>query len=130
MQCSWHTVFIDSSCVVLCYVLQLFDLLGFEAMDFIQSLLSNRQMIVAGLLAESSEPAPSNGSHSGQNGGGRPVNKRPAYGCQVTVHSKQEKALQKMIRKEERREERRAKREGGNADMSLFMSREEMRMQR
>ena len=62
--------------------------------------------------------------------GARPLNKRPAYGCQVTVLSQQEKALQKLIRKEERREERRAKHDGADEDISLFLSREEMRMQR
>ncbi|XP_065194378.1 activating signal cointegrator 1 complex subunit 3-like [Sycon ciliatum] len=105
---------------------QMFDLLGFEAMEFIQTLLANRQLIVAGLI-HSSESAGEDMSLAGDDRALRP--KMPTYGCQVTVHSKQEKELMKQMRKEGRREERRSRKDG-DEDLSLYMSREEMRIQR
>lgn len=83
---------------------ELFELLGFDRFEFIQTLLADRHRILIATsessfdLTESKEinrtktPAMSN---------------RPLYGCQVTVQSEQEKQLMRQVRKEEKKEERR-----------------------
>lgn len=40
---------------------------------------------------------------------GKPLNKQPAYGCQVTIVSEQERQLQKMFHKEDKKMLRREK---------------------
>lgn len=75
----------------------LFELLGFDRFELIKSLLENRQPL---LYMATREPDTSVQSLP------RPKlegSSRPAYGCQVTVQTRQEKELLKQIRKEEKK---------------------------
>lgn len=46
-------------------------------------------------------------------------NTKPSYGCQVTIHSEQEKQLMKLCRREEKRSARREKRTGDDGDVFI-----------
>ncbi|KAI5644855.1 sec63 brl domain-containing protein [Phthorimaea operculella] len=76
---------------------ELFELLGFDKIDFIQELLVHRQEIVTSLLSQVQEPTV-------------PVSeiladksKMPQYLCQVSVLSEEEKLLMKLAQKEEKK---------------------------
>ncbi|KAL4233009.1 activating signal cointegrator 1 complex subunit [Mactra antiquata] len=76
----------------------LFELLGFERFELIQSLLENREKLLQAATNDPNDTKPSfqrpklEGSAS-----------RPGYGCQVTIQSEREKAMLKQLRKEERK---------------------------
>uniref|UniRef100_A0A2Z5TZE8 U5 small nuclear ribonucleoprotein 200 kDa helicase n=1 Tax=Reticulitermes speratus TaxID=60591 RepID=A0A2Z5TZE8_9NEOP len=73
---------------------ELFDLLGFDRFQLIQSLLEHRSDIIySASIAEKKLLA----SQSA------PDQRRPNYGCQVVVQSEQEKLLLKQARKEEKK---------------------------
>lgn len=57
---------------------------------------------------------------------------KPAYGCQVTIHSEQEKQMMKMYRREEKRERKRGKGidDGESSDAVMPFDPREMRAQR
>lgn len=56
---------------------------------------------------------------------------KPAYGCQVTIQSEQEKQMLKMYRREEKRERKRGKGTDDDAtDAGLTFDPREMRLQR
>ncbi|XP_021913277.1 activating signal cointegrator 1 complex subunit 3 isoform X2 [Zootermopsis nevadensis] len=74
---------------------ELFDLLGFDRFELIQSILQHRNDIILG--ASVAEEKKSLASQSA------PDQRRPNYGCQVVVQSEQEKHLLKQVRKEEKK---------------------------
>ncbi|KAJ2954701.1 hypothetical protein O0L34_g3002 [Tuta absoluta] len=75
---------------------ELFELLGFDKIDFIQELLTHRQEIVTSLLSQVQEPiVPVNDL--------LPEKKMPQYLCQVSVLSEEEKLLIKLAQKEEKK---------------------------
>lgn len=56
---------------------------------------------------------------------------KPAYGCQVTIQSEQEKQMMKMYRREEKRERKRGKgTDDDSSDAGLTFDPREMRLQR
>lgn len=74
---------------------ELFDLLGFDRFELIQSLLEHRREIVDNAsFAEEKKFVSSQSA---------PDQRRPNYGCQVVVQSEQEKLLLKQVRKEEKK---------------------------
>ncbi|KAK3578446.1 hypothetical protein CHS0354_037424 [Potamilus streckersoni] len=73
----------------------LFELLGFDRFELIQSLLHNRQKLIAITLVPEDKVSQSNRNKGDSS--------RPAYGCQVTVQSEKEKQLAKQFRKEEKK---------------------------
>lgn len=91
----------------------LFELLGFERFDFIQSLLENRGNVIALGSAEleafserdSSSPAPKSvkASSHGRGKGDSGVRSQPSIAGQVSILSESEKKLIKAIRKEEKK---------------------------
>lgn len=85
---------------------ELFELLGPEGLEMISTLLQRRTSIVDSLLSVPSDRVayPADVSRIV----GSEVTK-PAFGCQVTIHSEQEKQMIKMYRREEKRERKRAK---------------------
>ncbi|KAJ7363488.1 activating signal cointegrator 1 complex subunit [Desmophyllum pertusum] len=93
----------------------LFELLGFDRFEFIQTLLENRHRIIlaitGGLSDMQSESKGTEASRVNPTAGPS----RPLYGCQVTVQSEQEKQLMRQVRKDERKEERRLARRDKNA---------------
>ncbi len=68
----------------------------------------------------------------GQIKGMRDESTKPTYGCQVTIHSEQEKQMLKIYRKEEKRERKREKRgdEGDTWENSFNFDPKELRLQR
>ncbi|XP_054270395.1 activating signal cointegrator 1 complex subunit 3 [Macrosteles quadrilineatus] len=76
---------------------ELFDLVGFDHFELIQTLLMHRSDIVQSCsAAEEKKMMMSNARSSA-------LERRPAFGCQVVVQSEQEKLLQKQARKEEKK---------------------------
>lgn len=59
-------------------------------------------------------------------------NSQPIYGCQITVHSEQEKQLLKLCRKEEKRLAKREKKDEGefSGDALQCFDPKELRLQR
>lgn len=57
---------------------------------------------------------------------------KPTYGCQVTIHSEQEKQMMKMYRREEKRERKRGKGtdDSDSSDAVMTFDPREMRAQR
>lgn len=57
---------------------------------------------------------------------------KPTYGCQVTIHSEQEKQMMKMYRREEKRERKRGKGtdDSDTSDAVMPFDPREMRVQR
>lgn len=57
---------------------------------------------------------------------------KPTYGCQVTIHSEQEKQMMKMYRREEKRERKRGKGtdDSDTSDAVMHFDPREMRAQR
>lgn len=108
---------------------ELFELLGPEGLEMISTLLQRRTTIVDSLLSippdRTGYPPDASRKISGE------VTK-PAYGCQVTIQSEQEKQMMKMYRREEKKEKKRAK--GGDdadsSDAGLTFDPREMRTQR
>ena len=85
---------------------ELFDLCGFERFDLISALLEHRQDLVKAAketkaaikmeIANAAASAPETAEALGRL-------TAPAYGCQVTVQSEDEKQLRKQMRKEEKK---------------------------
>lgn len=57
---------------------------------------------------------------------------KPAYGCQVTIQSEQERQMMKLYRREEKRERKREKRgdEGEPSEAFFHFDPKELRLQR
>ncbi|KAJ0066258.1 hypothetical protein NL108_004118 [Boleophthalmus pectinirostris] len=108
---------------------ELFELLGPEGLEMISVLLQKRTSIVDSLLNAPPDRAPHAGDFSRMVG---PEVSKPAYGCQVTILSEQEKQMLKMYRREEKRERKRAKAtdDTDGYDASLNFDPREMRVQR
>ncbi|XP_068602904.1 activating signal cointegrator 1 complex subunit 3 [Brachionichthys hirsutus] len=108
---------------------ELFELLGPEGLEMISSLLQHRAAIVDTLLAIAPEKTP-HPSDVGRKVGGEMT--KPAFGCQVTVHSEQEKQVMKLYRREEKRERKRVKGadDGDSSDVVMAFDPREMRAQR
>ncbi|CAN9514188.1 unnamed protein product [Ophioblennius macclurei] len=106
---------------------ELFELLGPEGLEMISTLLQRRVAIVDSLLSIPPDryPAEVSWKVSGE------VTK-PAYGCQVTIQSEQEKQMMKMYRREEKKERKRGKGadDGDSSDAVLTFDPREMRAQR
>ncbi|KAK2570728.1 Activating signal cointegrator 1 complex subunit 3 [Acropora cervicornis] len=83
---------------------ELFELLGFDRFEFIQTLLADRHRIVLATSQSASDL-----TESKEVNRSRPpaMQNRPSYGCQVMVQSEKEKQLMRLVRKEERKGERR-----------------------
>lgn len=83
---------------------ELFELLGFDRFEFIQTLLADRHRIVLATSQSTSDL-----TESKEVNRSRPpaMQNRPSYGCQVMVQSEKEKQLMRLVRKEERKGERR-----------------------
>ncbi|KAK3097478.1 hypothetical protein FSP39_009969 [Pinctada imbricata] len=82
----------------------LFELLGFDRFELIQNLIQNRQIVVESALTPSDVAKP---TRTKADGGNKPAVSKPAYGCQVTIHTEDEKKIMKMMRKEEKKDRRR-----------------------
>ncbi|KAL9968716.1 hypothetical protein ACROYT_G020835 [Oculina patagonica] len=91
----------------------LFELLGFDRFEFIETLLANRHRIVIATSESASDLSESREATRVKPTAGP---SKPLYGCQVTVQSEQEKQLMRQVRKEERKEERRQARRDKNPD--------------
>lgn len=91
----------------------LFELLGFDRFEFIQTLLADRYKIVVATSESTSDLSAANETTKVKTSAGR---SKPTYGCQVTVQSQQEKQLMRQVRKEERKEERRQARKDKHTD--------------
>ncbi|KAM9797925.1 activating signal cointegrator 1 complex subunit 3 [Neosynchiropus ocellatus] len=106
---------------------ELFELLGPEGLEMIFNLLQQRKAIVESLLSMAPDSVT-------QPDGGRKVGEisKPAFGCQVTILSEQEKQLLKMYRREEKRERKKGKgaEEMEAAEAHLPFDPREMRAQR
>ncbi|XP_054869969.1 activating signal cointegrator 1 complex subunit 3 isoform X2 [Amphiprion ocellaris] len=108
---------------------ELFELLGPEGLEMISTLLQRRATIVDSLLSippdRTGYPPDASRKISGE------VTK-PAYGCQVTVLSEQEKQMIKMYRREEKKEKKRAKGtdDADSSEAVLTFDPREMRTQR
>ncbi|VDI49942.1 activating signal cointegrator complex subunit 3 [Mytilus galloprovincialis] len=74
----------------------LFEFLGFDRFELIQSLIQNRKQIIKTALME--EENAKKKTEAGFS--------RPTYGCQVTIQSEDEKRLMKQMRKDEKRGDR------------------------
>lgn len=80
---------------------ELFDLMGFDRFELIQTFLEHRKDIVQGVSLEIEKK---NFSTKAGNISAAIENARaPSFGCQVVVQSQMEKQLQKLARKEEKR---------------------------
>uniref|UniRef100_A0A672FSE4 Activating signal cointegrator 1 complex subunit 3 n=1 Tax=Salarias fasciatus TaxID=181472 RepID=A0A672FSE4_SALFA len=106
---------------------ELFELLGPEGLEMISTLLQRRGAIVDSLLSIN--------MLSDRNCVGWKVSgevTKPAYGCQVTIQSEQEKQMMKMYRREEKKERKRGKGvdEADSSDAVLTFDPREMRAQR
>uniref|UniRef100_A0AAQ5X6T8 Activating signal cointegrator 1 complex subunit 3 n=1 Tax=Amphiprion ocellaris TaxID=80972 RepID=A0AAQ5X6T8_AMPOC len=104
---------------------ELFELLGPEGLEMISTLLQRRATIVDSLLSIPPDRTDASRKISGE------VTK-PAYGCQVTVLSEQEKQMIKMYRREEKKEKKRAKGtdDADSSEAVLTFDPREMRTQR
>ncbi|XP_076593233.1 activating signal cointegrator 1 complex subunit 3 isoform X1 [Chaetodon auriga] len=108
---------------------ELFELLGPEGLEMISTLLQERAAIVDSLLTV----APDRTGYPPDVG--RKVSgevTKPTYGCQVTIHSEQEKQMMKMYRREEKRERKRGKGtdDSDSFDAAMPFDPREMRAQR
>lgn len=105
---------------------ELFELLGPEGLEMISTLLQCRASIVDSLLTI---PPDRTGypPEMSRKGGGEVT--KPAYGCQVTIQSEQEKQMMKMYRREEKRERKRGKGadDGDATDAAMAFDPREMR---
>ncbi|XP_076136691.1 activating signal cointegrator 1 complex subunit 3 [Alosa pseudoharengus] len=106
---------------------ELFEFLGADGFEVILTLLQRRSDIVDSLL--SMPPEKRVNFVPGDTEGGR-----PAYGCQVTIQSEQERQMMKMYRREEKRERRRERRGDDGlmeyTDASFSFDPKELRLQR
>ncbi|XP_039287809.1 activating signal cointegrator 1 complex subunit 3-like [Nilaparvata lugens] len=75
---------------------ELFELLGFDSFELIQTLLKHRNDITANIVLEDKKQFVSAAAATVEP-------KRPTYGCQVVVQSEHEKQLKKLVRKEEKK---------------------------
>ncbi|XP_048883103.1 activating signal cointegrator 1 complex subunit 3 [Brienomyrus brachyistius] len=111
---------------------ELFELLGPEGFEMIEKLLQGRPGIVSSLLSAPSELKFSQLADAVRRGGAE--GGKPAYGCQVTIQSEQEKQMLKLFRREEKRERKRERRvEEGDAsgsEASFHFDPKELRLQR
>ncbi|XP_057689624.1 activating signal cointegrator 1 complex subunit 3 [Corythoichthys intestinalis] len=106
---------------------ELFELLGPEGLEMISTLLQQRTVIVDSLL---NMPMTQPQSDSIRKLSDEVT--RPTYGCQVTIHSEQERHLMKIVRREEKRDRKRGK---GTEDVEcsdepMHFDPKEMRAQR
>ncbi|XP_067883001.1 activating signal cointegrator 1 complex subunit 3 isoform X3 [Heterodontus francisci] len=108
---------------------ELFELLGPQGLELIEKLLQHRCTIVEKALPNTTDLKPSYLQDSSKKGLGG--NAQPIYGCQVTVHSEQEKQLLKQHRREEKRRAMREKNEGEfSGDGLQNFDPKELRLQR
>ncbi|XP_077455363.1 activating signal cointegrator 1 complex subunit 3 isoform X2 [Stigmatopora argus] len=84
---------------------ELFELLGPEGLEMISILLQQRTVILESLL----NIVPINQPQSDSIRKVSDEVTRPTYGCQVIIHSEQERHLMKIFRKEEKRDRKRGK---------------------
>ncbi|EDO46714.1 predicted protein [Nematostella vectensis] len=92
----------------------LFDLLGFEALEFITNLLQQRYDIITAFMDEGGDPLSTGMKDKKTKLVGKQGPSKPQYGCQVVVQSEKDKQMKKQARKEGRRQARRDK---GDEDM-------------
>ncbi|XP_077018605.1 activating signal cointegrator 1 complex subunit 3 isoform X5 [Tamandua tetradactyla] len=111
---------------------ELFELLGPEGFELIEKLLQNRITIVDRFLNSSNDHKLQALQDNCKKILGE--NAKPNYGCQVTIHSEQEKQLMKQYRREEKRIARREKKAGEDGEVSgeglMCFDPKELRMQR
>ncbi|XP_061631426.1 activating signal cointegrator 1 complex subunit 3 isoform X1 [Phyllopteryx taeniolatus] len=88
---------------------ELFELLGPEGLEMISTLLKQRVVIVDSLqnIPPLSQPQSGHLQDFIQKVSDEVT--RPTYGCQVTIHSEQERHLMKIFRREEKRDRKRGK---------------------
>ncbi|KAK5666592.1 putative steryl acetyl hydrolase mug81 [Batrachochytrium dendrobatidis] len=104
----------------------LVDLMGYSDIDFVSTLLTNRQMIVDSIMQEAIcsgrlEEA-TNASLVNRNEDSNMNTKaRPIYGTQVTVQSESEKQLQKAMRKEWKKQSKHANDEFESIDCTTLL---------
>lgn len=101
---------------------ELFELLGFDRFELIETLLGRRQEIIG--MTRQRKPLPPSALLKGDA-------VRPQYGCQVTVLTEDEKRIQKLIRKDEKKLTRR--KDGDiafNDEKSLNLNSAELRAKR
>ncbi|TSK34894.1 Activating signal cointegrator 1 complex subunit 3 [Bagarius yarrelli] len=131
---------------------EMFEFLGPEGFEMISTLLQRRSDIVDSLLSaapdsrfsyppgesccllalEQEDKAQSR-SDANDNGMLKNVESaKPAYGCQVTIQSEQEKQMMKFYRREEKKERKREKRgdDGETAEAAFYFDPKELRLQR
>ncbi|XP_062896378.1 activating signal cointegrator 1 complex subunit 3 [Mobula hypostoma] len=109
---------------------ELFELLGPEGLELIERLLQHRSMIIQKALTHPMDLKPNYLQDTSKKG--LVGNSQPIYGCQVTVHSEQEKQLLKQCRKEEKRQAKREKKDEGefSGDGPQYFDPKELRIQR
>lgn len=109
---------------------ELFELLGPEGLELIERLLQHRHTIIQNALTHPMDPKLSYLQDASKKGLGG--NSQPIYGCQITVHSEQEKQLLKLCRKEEKRLAKREKKDEGefSGDALQCFDPKELRLQR
>ncbi|KAM9488100.1 activating signal cointegrator 1 complex subunit 3 [Clarias gariepinus] len=108
---------------------ELFEFLGPEGFEMILTLLQKRSDIVDSLL---SAPPDSRVSYPADGMLKNVESTKPAYGCQVTIQSEQEKQMMKLYRREEKRERKKEKRgdEGEPSEAVFYFDPKELRLQR
>ncbi|KAL5010843.1 hypothetical protein ScPMuIL_013148 [Solemya velum] len=86
----------------------LFELLGFDRFELIESLLQNRKKLIGAANKET------------MNASRKKTEPRSNYGCQVTIQSEQEKQIMKQMRREEKKQDKRFfKGDGEDFDQSF-----------
>nr|XP_022293850.1 activating signal cointegrator 1 complex subunit 3-like [Crassostrea virginica] len=103
----------------------LFELLGFDRFELIQSLIQNKKKIIEGALTQ---PDGNKKTRAKADGGNRPPVTRPNYGCQVTVQTENERQMMKIIRREEKKDKRRNEEE--EEDVGFLFNPQQLRAQR
>ncbi|XP_006824124.2 activating signal cointegrator 1 complex subunit 3-like [Saccoglossus kowalevskii] len=98
----------------------LFELLGFDRFEFIQTLLSNRHKVLNAAM---------NGGNKNSTKPGDGDVSKPTFGCQVTIQTEKEKQLRKQYMKEEKKSARKDARMEENDFMDDFDP-QQLRLQR
>ncbi|KAJ3318638.1 hypothetical protein HDU76_000778 [Blyttiomyces sp. JEL0837] len=84
--------------------IQLLDILGYGNLEFVTSLIGNRQKILSTILDNVDAQLIIRNFKANQMGGGKPLDpQRPQFGAQVIVQSEAEKMQMKQARKEQRK---------------------------
>lgn len=101
----------------------LFELMGFDRFELIETLLQNRDGVIQSSLTSDPASRPNSARKKGDGGN------KPAYGCQVTVQTEQERKLMKQLRKDEKKFDKKGGWQEEEGDVASFNP-QELRSQR